>query len=99
LSLLEKIELLKKSGKRYNIESVNHLMNIINKNNIVDTTYNPLYNPISAFTDIIEHLDKTNSDIISEPLRRLLNSVIAQYKPNVMHDNTTPELDDLTNYF
>lgn len=98
LSILEKIELLKKSGKRYNIESVNHLMNIINKNNIVDTKYNPSYNPISAFTDIIEHLDKTNSDIISEPLRRLLTSVIAQYKPNVMHDNTTQELDDLNDY-
>lgn len=99
LSILEKVELLKKSGKRYNTDSVGHLMNVINRNNVVDTNQNtPTIDHIGAFKDIISHLDKTNSDVIPDPLRTFINNVIDQYKPNIMHDKPTPEITVLNDY-
>lgn len=98
MSIYEKIEIMKKNGNKYNEQSVQHLMTIINKQNIVNTNDSTVPNNIFAFKNMIDQLDRSDSNIISDPLRVLLYKLIDNYKPDSMHDTSPPELDELQNY-
>mgnify|MGYP001328798920 CR=1 FL=1 len=97
-SIEAKIDVMKKNTHNYDVNSLDSVMNVIYNNNIVEVQYDIETNIISGLSEFIEHLDNTNSNCISEPLREHIRSVINQYNPSTMHDVPTKELDDLTNY-
>ena len=97
-SMLEKIEFLKRNGKNFTIETLYHLMTIINTRNVVGINMTNSVNIVDGLTDFIEHLDVIDSNIFGERIRQHLRNVISQYSPTKMHDTFTPELNDLTDY-
>jgi len=97
-NLEEKIEFLKRNGKRFTLDQLHNMMSIVNKENIVDLYTRDVYNQVDSFKDIIETLELNNSDLFEEPLRKLLRKVVDKYDPLKMVDTASEELDDLTNY-
>ena len=97
-SMLEKMEFMKRNGKLFTLETLYHLMTIINTRNVVDINMSNSVNIVDGLTDFIEHLDVTDSNIFGERIRQHLRNVISQYSPTKMHDTFTPELNDLTDY-
>jgi len=97
-SNIEKVEFLKQSGKIYNGDSLKQLMRIINNQNIINVHSNENTDDIRAFESIINHIEHTDSDVISKSLRTHISNIIEQYTPNKMHNVPTPEHDDLSNY-
>jgi len=97
-SLEEKIVFLKKNGKNYKAADLNRLMSIINQNNIVPYEYSRKINPISAFNDFFDYLDRIDSTIIEIPLRSLLSRVVNNYNEKVMIMEDSKEIYELKNY-
>ena len=97
-SLEEKIEFLKKNGKRYSIDDLHQLMKIVNQKNIVSNESKEPFTQVDILKDILEKLDMSNSTIIAEPLRKLIYVLLDKYNPLVMPDTPTKELNDLIDY-
>ena len=97
-SLEEKMEFLKKNGKRYTVEDLQQLMKIVNQKNIVSLDTKKPFTQVDVLREILEKLDMTNSTIIAEPLRNLLHKILEQFNPLVMPDTPTKELNDLMDY-
>lgn len=97
-SLLEKVEFLKKNGKRYTVDSLHKLMGIVNRNNMVHIESMEPITKVQVLVELLEKLDTTDSLVIEERLRTHLRNVINQYNPTAMHDTASKELNDLTNY-
>jgi hypothetical protein len=97
-SLEEKIEFLKKNGKRYTIDDLYQLMKIVNQKNIVSNDHREPFTQVDILKDILEKLDMSNSTIIDEPLRNLLYKILDKYNPLVMPDTPSKELNDLIDY-
>lgn len=83
-SIEEKIEFLKKHGKRYSIEEFQQLMTIIHKRNRNDITHSGRVLPINMLKDFIENLEMKNSTIIEEPLRKIIGEILEYYDPKIM---------------
>jgi hypothetical protein len=83
-SLEEKIEFLKRHGKRYSVEDLYHLMNIVEKRNIISIKESPEITEISMLKDLLINMDMHDSSLIEYPLRKLLNEVIESYVPKKM---------------
>jgi len=95
-SLPEKIDFLKRSGKRYTLENLMQLMEIVNRRNLVGIYNGQLKgNATSALTDFLEYLESQDSSIIEKPLRDLLTKVITKYDPRlmIMDDPVNPDQD------
>jgi hypothetical protein len=91
-TLKEKIEFLKENGKRFTLENLTQLMEIVNRKNLFGVYTDQLRgSAVSGLNDFIEYLDSQDSSIIEKPLRSLLIEVIKKYDPKVML------LDDLVN--
>ena len=97
-TLSDKIEFLKKNGKRYTIEDLNKLMAIVYEKNIVPSDKPLQFNQVTVLKEIIHKLDDANSKIIDEPLRKHLLNVLNTYNPKTMTDTKTPELVALIKY-
>jgi len=97
-SIEEKIEFLKKYGKQYNIDNLNHLMAIINRRNLVIIPSVHVNAPIAILTDILERMDMNDSVIVEEPLRRLLGNAIDAYDPKVMKNEYDGPMNKLIQY-
>jgi hypothetical protein len=97
-SLLEKMEFLKKNGKRYNVDSLHKLMTLVNRKNMVPIESVEPITKVQVLTELLDKLDTTDSLVIDERLRTHLRNVINQYNPTAMHDTASKELNDLTNY-
>jgi hypothetical protein len=97
-SLEEKIEFLKKNGKRYTIDDLYQLMKIVNQKNVVSNKTHEPFTQVDILKDILEKLDMSNSTIIAEPLRNLIYKILDKYDPLVMPDTPTKELNDLIDY-
>jgi hypothetical protein len=80
----EKMEILKRHGKRFGVEELHQLMMIVNKRNRLDITIRKEVNPIQMLKDLLETLEISNSKIIEEPLRKLMGGVLHHYNPKVM---------------
>lgn len=86
-SIEEKTEFLKKHGKQYTLDNLNHLMNIVNRRNIVEvSSINEAGDagPVSALRDILLALEHSDSTVVEEPLRRLLGEVVEAHNPRQM---------------
>lgn len=97
-SLVEKIEFLKKNGKRYSIDDLHQLMKIVSQKNVVHIDKREPFTQVDVLRDVLESLDMTNSQIIAEPLRKLIHEVLEKFNPLVMPDTPSKELNDLTDY-
>jgi len=84
LDAREKMEILKRHGKRFGVEDLHQLMMIVNKRNCVDITTTKEINQVQMMKDLLESLETSNSKIIEEPLRKLMSGVLHHYNPKVM---------------
>jgi len=80
----EKTEFLKKHGKRFDEPALQQLMNRVHHNNIVTITQNDYVNPVLRLADFLKTMDIQESDIIQQPLRKLLGEVLGAYKERDM---------------
>tara|TARA_Y100000992_G_C21274369_1_gene499025 strand:+ start:4130 stop:10279 length:6150 start_codon:yes stop_codon:yes gene_type:complete len=97
-NLEEKIDFLKRNGKRFTIHQLHNMMSIINKENMVQIHSRDVFHQVDAFKDMIETLELNNSELFDEPLRNLLRKVAQKYEPLKMVDTPSDELNDLTDY-
>jgi hypothetical protein len=75
-TLEEKMESLKRHGKRYTVEDLYNLMNIVEKRNTVFIKETPEISEIAILKDLLAHMDMHESSLIEYPLRKLLNEAI-----------------------
>jgi len=97
-SLSDKIEFLKKNGKRYTIEDLNKLMGIVYNKNIVQIDKPLPFTHIDVLKELIHKMDDANSNVIDEPLRKHIMKVLNTYNPKTMSATKTPELSSLIKY-
>jgi len=106
-NILEKMEFLKRHGKRYNEESLHQLMQIVQKKNVVSIADKARYSPVDAVKDILQAMEVTKSTVIEADFRSVLSAVLEKHNPKVMRaqrpidDSTEDEdvlLDGLKNY-
>lgn len=83
-SLEEKIDFLKKNGKKYTPADLSNMMRIVNGRNIQNLVPEKSILPIRMLQDFLESMRDKNSTVIEEPLRRHLGEVLEKYNPSVM---------------
>jgi len=83
-TLEEKMESLKRHGKRYTVEDLYNLMNIVEKRNLVFIKETPEISEIVMLKDLLIRMDTHESSLIEYPLRKLLNEAIDAYVPKKM---------------
>ena len=96
--LSDKIEFLKKNGKRYTIEDLTKLMTLVYEKNAVATNHPLPFSPVDVLKEIVNKMDDANSNVIDEPLRKHLMAVLNKYNPKTRSNTKTPELASLTRY-
>jgi hypothetical protein len=95
----EKTEFLKKHGKRFDEPALQQLMNRVNHRNIITITQNEYTNPVLKFADFLNTMDIQESDIIQQPLRKLLGEVLGAYKERDMKkEGSSTQIIDLRKY-
>jgi len=97
-TLPEKIEFLKKNAVQYKVDNLLQLMNIVNRDNIVDASQPPVFTQIDTIKEVIEQLDAENSTVVDDPLRQLMFRLLEAHKPKTMNYDISKELNDLQNY-
>ena len=96
--LMDKMEFMKKNGKKYGIDSLQSLMTIIRQKNMVSVDNNEPISKVEILKELIENFDRSNSSVIDSKLRDHLRNVLNTYDAGVMRETPTKELDNLTNY-
>jgi len=112
-SLSDKIELLKKHGKRFTNGNLTQLMDIVNSRNIVNSNTGKLKGSrISALSDFLDYLDtkyNSSSDKMTDlcddddiamcfNFRTLLGNVLSKYNPRTMVSEDNEETYKLNNW-
>ena len=97
-SLEEKIKFLKENGKRFTIDQLYQLMDIIYNKNLVQSASTAKYSKIDSMHEILEYLDESEANVIDKRLISHLLSVLSLHKPDqfVMEDSEPTE--KLKNY-
>ena len=97
-SIEEKIEYMKKNGKRFNAETLHELMRMVAENNIVVNTSREQFGRLQPIMDVLEALQTENSTIIDEKTREHLRSAFESYDPKKMTEDESPALERLADY-
>jgi hypothetical protein len=97
-TIAEKMEFLKKNGKRYTVEQLYHLMRLVNEKNMITINVPVHFTKVDVVKDIIDNLDRTDSTIIEDKMREHLRKVLDKFNPKVMMDIDSAELEDLKEY-
>jgi len=97
-SLNDKIEFLKRNGKKYGIGDLNHLTRIIRQSSVNDVDKVIYFTQVDVMYDILDSLDASDSECIDANFRRHLRSVLKTYKKNIMISEKRPELTEFKNY-
>ena len=97
-SIDEKIDLLKRSGHRYSNESLQMLMGIINRENIVklDLKYVAISN-LQVLRDIIESLDRRDVDEVPAVFRQNMLALLDTFEIGGLMEETE-EMRTMNNY-
>jgi len=80
-SIEEKIEFLKRNGKRFTIENLNQLMEIVYNRNRVEVPGAAPYSGIDALKEFLEFLENKDSEVVDAKLREHLLTVIRAHNP------------------
>jgi hypothetical protein len=97
-TIQEKVEFLKKHGKRYTVDNLYQLMNLVQDNNSVTIKRNIEFHTINVLTDILENLDREDSLLMNEKMREHLHKVIEKYNPKAYVKEDTDALRDFKDY-
>jgi hypothetical protein len=97
-SLDEKIEFLKKNGKRYTMDSLHQLMRIVNQRNMVTLHGSQPFSRVDSMKNVVEALDMENSTVVVEKMREHIQKVLETFNPSVMVEEDSPEVEGLINY-
>jgi hypothetical protein len=97
-SLLDKIEFLKKNGKRYTRADLDKLMTLVHNNNLLHPTESKAFSQTDVIFDILDDLDRKASTVIESKFREHLRAVISSYNPKVMVVEERRELIGFKNY-
>ena len=97
-SLNDKIDFLKRNGKKYGASDLNHLTRIIRQPSISEVEKVSYFTQVDAMYDILDSLDASNSESVDENFRRHLRNVLKTYKKNVMVSEKRKELTEFKNY-
>lgn len=92
-SLEEKIEFLKKNGKKYSMGDLHALLKVVQQRNRFDlesSRHTPLH-PSVLFREYVEHLESKQSTMVEEPLRKILLDVLNEYQPKVLFNEADRE--------
>lgn len=96
-----KIEKMKTNGKRFSIENLEHLMNIVRRQNQLHLYLGVRSEEVSQillFKDALEELDLHSSEIVESPMRKLLWATLADYNPRIMVHEDRESVDALNQY-
>jgi len=96
-SLEEKVDFLKKNGKRFTLDQLNQLMNIVNSNNIVNVQSTSPFSKTKALKEILEFLDEKDSLVIHQRLRTNLLNILEEFNPKVLRMEDTEATTKLKN--
>jgi hypothetical protein len=97
-TIQEKVEFLKKHGKRYTVDNLYQLMNLVQLKNHVTIKRNIEFHTINVLTDILENLDREDSLLMNEKMREHLHKVIEKYNPKTYVKEDTDALRDFKDY-
>ena len=98
-SLEEKIEYLKKHGKRYDQQTLAQLMEYIRMKNLIPMPDGEPFNQVVKLMGFLESMELSNSEVVPAPLRELMINAIKAYKPKDMKkDGTVKEIVQLRKY-
>jgi len=97
-SIEEKIDFLKKNGKRFSVNNLNQLMEIVYNRNLVETPVSPPYSGVVAMTELLEFLENKNSDVVDAKLREHLLNVIHGHNPKQFLMEDSEPISQLKNY-
>jgi hypothetical protein len=98
-SLEEKIEYLKKNGKRYNIDSLFHLLRIVSNRHLLPKSItNDIRSPVAPILDILTHFEQSAESPIEQPLIDLLRICLEKYNSDTMIMEVSEETYNLNNY-
>lgn len=100
LPIADKIELMKSQGKRFTLQHLSDLMEIVNQRNIVDITMSKQIkgSRISGLTEFLDYMDGQHTPLCEKPLCRLMRDVIKTYNPKTMVLEDSEETRRLNNY-
>ena len=101
-SLDEKIVLLKNEGKQFSDSDLHHLMQIVNKQNIVGKYNKQKYSFVEILKDLLQNFENSDSTIVEQQLREKLRDCLNEYNPSKMiavdEEEPNKTLDTLNNY-
>lgn len=102
-SLSDKIEFLKKHGKRFSNDNLLQLMDVINKRNLVDVNLGKLKGSrVSRLRDYLSYMDQRydqdNEVTFCPKFRELLDGVLAKFNPRTMTAEDSDETYRLNNW-
>ena len=97
-SIQDKIEMFKRNGKRFTIETLHQILRIVYEKNIVHVENPEAFQEVDSFREIVQYLDNCNSIVFEKPLRELINEVIDTYNPKVAMHQDSAELRSLKRY-
>ena len=88
MSLEEKIELMKSNGLNYGNDSLNVLLNIVNRKNIIDLNINkPIITEKVKIEGVIEYLlDKEDLFICHKPLLEKMKEILDRFDVSIVED-------------
>lgn len=98
-SITEIIAKLKNEGRNYNKESFLRLLQIVNKNNIINFNIDSnKLSCISLLSKVLEQIDNENDEVVEGSLRELINTSLDTFDIAVTEGNLSKETKELNNY-
>jgi len=100
-SIEEQIEQLKRDGRNYNNESLDNLLALINRNNIVNVELRTIvFNNTQRLRDLVQSFEEKDSTSIPQPFREKMNNILDRFgvtdEPHVQGDSE--QVRDFKNY-
>lgn len=101
-TIQEKIEFFNSHGKHRTANNLAHLMEIVNRRNIVPLTINTStkgsHIRIGGLRDFMRHMEDQSVPVIERPLCKLLDAILNTYDPRTMVMEDSAETRQLNNY-
>lgn len=97
-SLIDKIEYLKKNGKRYTLADLQSLMTILRNDRLIQLPKSNVFAQTDVIFDLLDTFDRKASTVIESKFRDHLRAVMSSYNPKVMVVEEREELVKFKNY-
>jgi hypothetical protein len=97
-SMIDKIEFLKKNGKRYTPNDLQSLMTVLRNDRLVQLPKSAVFQQTDVIFDLLDSFDLKASTVVESKFRDHLRAVMSSYKPKVMVVEERDELIAFKNY-